>query len=399
MNEMPPRPGARIGGRYVLEELIGYGGMGVVYSALDEQVGRPVAVKFVHSVHFGPGDLVERLRQEASYQGGLHHENIAPVLDAGEEQGVAYIVLRLVEGGTLHGWLTAHPDASLAQRLALLRQIAAGLDYAHSKKLLHRDIKPGNVLIDPGTDGTPCAVIGDFGLALKLDQDEAERMTAPGMRLGTASYTAPELWRDGRFSPASDIYAFGCLAYQVLAGRLPFTGAPAAIMHGHLEVEPAPPSRYRPECRGAIDERIATLLDKDPARRPATAGAAFSAQALDGAVPPPITDRRRSKIIGERSRLRWLTLAHVALYAVVFAASLAAGRALGAPGAWGALAIAAVAVAVWLYARQRAARDHMPDTTSPLPGQPMLAPASGPPPTDTLAPLPPDKPPPASRGT
>jgi len=291
--------------------------MAVVYRARDERVERSVAVKFVRPHGFGPDTLVERFRQEAVNQGALHHENIAPVLDAGEEQGMPYIVLRLVEGGTLHGWLKAHPNPSVAQRLDLLRQVATGLDYAHSAGILHRDVKPSNVLIDVRGDGSLRAVISDFGLARRIDEATGQRMTAPGARLGTVYYTAPELWQDGKATTASDIYAFGCLAYEAFAGRPPFTGLTEQVMHGHLKGTVVAPSSYQPECHGVIDEAIAALLNKDPSLRPQTASAALAMIPGDGSAPTRVKARRASgRAQGTCSGQRFA--AHTLFYAVVF---------------------------------------------------------------------------------
>ena len=251
--------------------------MAVVYKARDERFGsaQPVAVKFVRADRVERDLLIQRLRQEVVNQIRLHHENVVPVSDAGEEQGVPYIVLRYVEGGTLHDWLDTHPDMSVPQREELLRQIAAGLDHAHDVGVLHRDIKPSNVLIDARAGGSARALVSDFGLALSIDGSAGERLTAPGWRLGTAEYTAPELWKAGGATKASDVYAFGCLAYEVLTGRPPFQGTTDQVMYGHVTVQPDPPSTYRPECRGAIDAMIAALLRKEPSQRPASASAAL----------------------------------------------------------------------------------------------------------------------------
>lgn len=388
-----PSIGSRIGDRYVLEHVLGEGGMAIVFGARDERFERRVAVKFVRPTGFGADALVERLRQEARNQGELHHENIAPVLDAGEEQGAAYIVLRLVEGGTLHGWLEAHPNASVAQRLDLLRQVAAGLDYAHSAGVLHRDIKPSNVLIDAGADGSARAVISDFGLARRIDQATAERMTVPGARLGTACYTAPELWQNGNATTASDIYGFGCLAYEILTGRPPFTGVMEQVIHGHLTRMAEPPSRYRPECQGAIDEAITALLNKDPRLRPRTASAALAMIPSEGSAPTVVKEGAASGSAQAARQLLWLTLAHVLVYACAFVGAFAVGRGTGLPGLWALLTVAAVLIAIALYAQERNARGRLPGATLGLDVRPAFQGANGPPPTETIAPqaLPPEK--------
>lgn len=393
MTAWQPSAGSRVGDRYLLEGLLGKGGMAVVYRAQDERFERSVAVKFVRRTGFESDTLVDRFRQEARSQGALYHENIAPVLDAGEEQGAPYIVLRLVEGGTLHGWLHAHPTASIAQRLDLLRQVAAGLDYAHSAGILHRDMKPSNVLIDARADGSPTAVISDFGLARKIDANSAERMTAPGAQLGTAYYTAPELWQDGHASTASDIYAFGCLAYETLTGRPPFTGITEQVIHGHLTRTAEAPSSYRPECQGAIDETIAALLNKAPSLRPRTASAALAMIHSNGAAPTGGQTRAVPTSASGTAQLLRPTLAHALVYSGAFAGAFTFGRASGMPAVWALLALAAVGMALVVYMRERNAGRRLPGTTVGLQGAAALPDAAEPPSTETIAPqaLPPEK--------
>jgi len=388
-----PRIGSRIGDRYVLEHALGKGGMGVVFRARDERFEQSVAVKFVRLHGFGPDTLVERFLQEARSQRALYHENIAPVLDAGEEQGAPYIVLRLVEGGTLDGWLQAHSDASVPQRLDLLRQVAAGLDYAHFAGVLHRDIKPSNVLIDVRADGSPNAVISDFGLARRIDAASAERMTVPGAVLGTAYYSAPELWRDGSATTASDIYAFGCLAYETLTGRPPFTGEKEQVMHGHLTRVAEPPSAYRPECEGAIDETVAALLNKAPSLRPRTASAALAMIPSNGSAATAAQRRAAARWAPNTAGLLRPTLAHALVYSGAFAGAFALGRASGMPAVWALLTLAAVGIALVLYIRERDARGRLAGTTVGLQGGAALQGAAGPPSTETIAPqaLPPEK--------
>jgi len=365
--------------------------MGIVYRALDERVGRSVAVKFVRTAGFGADELVDRLRREARSQGELYHENIAPVLDAGEEQGTPYIVLRLVAGGTLHQWLQAHPTASVQHRLGPLRQVAAGLDHAHVAGFLHRDLKPSNVLIEARPDDSLRAVISDFGLARRIDENTADRMTVPGARLGTDYYTAPELWRDGQATPASDIYAFGCLAYEALAGQPPFTGSREQVMNGHLARNAEPPSSYRPDCRGPIDEMIGALLNKDPSLRPGTASSALALPS-SGSAAGKVHRPAGSASAAETAQLVGRTLAHAIVYAGVFGSAFALGRASGMPGVWVWLSLAAVGIALALYIGERHGRSRLPATTVGFEGSAAIQ-GGGPPPTETIAPeaLPPEK--------
>jgi len=402
MTAWEPTPGARIGDRYVLDKAIGEGGMAIVFEARDERLGdrKRVAIKFVQADRFGRAELVARLREEARNQSYLHHENVALVLDAGEEHGVPYIVLRLVAGSTLHDWLRAHPDAPVSQRLDVLRQVAAGLDYAHEAGVLHRDVKPSNVLIETRPNGTPRAIVSDFGLALRIDAPAAQRITHPGRLVGTPAYTAPELWRGGDATKASDVYAFGCLAYEIFIGRPPFSGTPDQIMHGHLHERPEPPSSAHPECRGPIDQMIASLLSKNPSRRPSSASAAL---AILPSSRSPTSDVRPSARRGAERPFAFLrrTGAHVLVFAGLFAAAFAAGRRTGAPATWATLAILVVLIAIAVFLRELDARNRTPGSTVGLESASQPDRHGGPPPTDTLAPLalprPPLSSPPGSR--
>jgi serine/threonine-protein kinase len=218
-------------------------------------------------------------------------------------------------------------------------------------------------------------------------------MTAPGARLGTAFYTAPELWQDGNATKASDIYAFGCLAYEALTGRPPFMGVTEQVIHGHLTRSAAPPSSYRPECRGSIDAAIAALLNKDPDLRPLTASAALAMIRPDASAATRVQAGAASGAARGTVQPVWPTLAHTVVYAGLFAGAFAVGRGTGVPAVWGLLTLIAIGMALLVYIREGKARSWLVGTTVGLDGGPALQGAPGPPSTETIVPqaLPPGK--------
>jgi hypothetical protein len=254
-------------GRYRLEEAVGQGGMAVVYRAVDTVLGRTVAVKLIRPAFTGDAQFLERFLQEARLVASLDHPNILPVYDFGEHDGKPYLVLPFLQGGTLGGRLEGRPQ-TLPRAAAWLVQLGGALDAAHARGVLHRDVKPGNVLI--GGDGR--LVLGDFGIARLAEV--STRMTATGMVVGTPLYMAPELARGSDASPASDRYALAVIAYEMVAGRPPFTGSnPLSILHQQVN-EPVPRlAGELPELPRGVDAWLQRGLAKDPAQRPPSARA------------------------------------------------------------------------------------------------------------------------------
>ena len=256
-------------GRYLLQEELGRGGMGVVYAALDEELGRRVALKLLRPG--GPGDdaaLAERFAQEMQIAISLEHPNIVPVHETGTEDGVRYIAMRLVDGEDLGAVLRREGALEPARVARLGRQIAAALDAAHARGLVHRDVKPGNVLLT-GTGDEEHAYLTDFGLTRDADGG----MTQTGQWIGTVDYAAPEQIDAAPLSSRTDVYALGCVFYHLLTGKLPFEGSFAAKATGHV-TRPLP-SVGLPAARGGdqIDKVLAVATAKDPGRRHASAGA------------------------------------------------------------------------------------------------------------------------------
>ncbi|MCW3015939.1 MAG: serine/threonine protein kinase, partial [Solirubrobacterales bacterium] len=256
-------------GRYRLQEELGRGGMGVVYAALDETQGRRVALKLLRPA--GPDDDAargERFAQEMQIAISLEHPNIVPVYETGTEDGVRYIAMRLVDGEDLGAVIRREGALDAVRAARLGRQIASALDAAHARGLVHRDVKPGNVLLT-GSGDEEHAYLTDFGLTRDADGG----LTQTGQWVGTVDYAAPEQIEAAPLSARTDVYSLGCVFFHALTGRLPFAGSFAAKATAHVT---APlPSVGLPAARhGAqIDKVLAVATAKDPARRHASAGA------------------------------------------------------------------------------------------------------------------------------
>ena len=276
-----------IGGRYRLGEPLGLGGMASVRTADDLELGRRVAVKILAA----DADR-RRFDREARAVAALNHPNVVQVFDFGESDLGPFIVLELMEGGTLEDRLAAGeplPDTETA-RIAV--EIAAGLAYAHDRGLVHRDLKPANVLFD--LDGR--AKLTDFGIARLAGAGTT--LTEAGTILGTAAYMSPEQARGEPVGPAGDVYSFGVILYRMLSGRLPFEGdSVLAVASMHAHEEPPPLAAIRPDVPTRLESTAMAALAKDPADRPADGGAL--AAELEGEAPVRGADssRRRSPVL------------------------------------------------------------------------------------------------------
>jgi len=251
--------GVFLGHRYRLDAELGQGGMGVVYRARDTLLDRPVAVKVVSKAGLGTKGRA-RLMHEAKAAAQLNHPNIVSIYDAGESQGLPFIVMELVEGDTLYERRPTEPD----EIVSYARQICAALEHAHGHGIVHRDLKPENIQI--AGDGT--AKLTDFGLARSV----ASRMTTEGTIIGTVFYLAPELALGRDFDARADLYALGVMLYELTTGRLPFAGEdPVAVISQHLHAPVVPPRAKNEQIPPALDALILRLLGKDPQDRPASA--------------------------------------------------------------------------------------------------------------------------------
>ncbi|MBG6055158.1 serine/threonine-protein kinase [Salinibacterium sp. CAN_S4] len=269
---MRPSSGLTFGGRYQLSSRVAIGGMGEVWQATDLVIGRTVAIKILKDEYLGDPGFLERFRAEARHAALVNHEGIANVFDYGEEDGSAYLVMELVPGEALSAILERERVLSTDRVLDIVAQTAAALQAAHAAGLVHRDIKPGNLLITP--DGR--VKITDFGIARIADQVP---LTATGQVMGTVQYLSPEQASGHPASPSTDIYSLGIVAYESLAGRRPFTGeSQVAIAMAQINETP-------PELPATVADPVRNLvyacLAKNPSDRPASAThLARAAQAL-----------------------------------------------------------------------------------------------------------------------
>ncbi|MEU6094419.1 protein kinase [Streptomyces sp. NPDC047079] len=258
-----------IAGRYELNTTLGRGAMGEVWRAYDQMLGRPVAVKVLLTQNADP-TADSRFRLEAQTAGRLHHPHVVGVLDFGEHEGRLFLVMELVEGDSLSRLLADDGPLPVERVADIAAQAAAGLAVAHEQGIVHRDIKPGNLLLDAG--GT--VKIGDFGIARFMD-DPSGALTATGQIVGTSLYIAPERALGKPAGPPSDVYSLGCVLYQLLTGRTPFRADTAiAILHHHLDTAPTPPRELGVSLPPAFENYLLGLLAKRPEDRPTARQAA-----------------------------------------------------------------------------------------------------------------------------
>lgn len=291
-------PDHLLASRYRLATELGRGGMGIVYRAHDTVLERDVAVKVLSGSELGTAGRA-RLLREAQLAASLDHPNIVGIYDAGEADGTSYIVMQLVTGHSLH----EQPPRDVAQIVTIARQICAALEHAHARGIVHRDLKPENILLT--ADGT--AKLMDFGLA----RSAASRLSSEGALIGTVFYLAPEQALGETVDGRADLYALGVLLYELLTGRLPFTGDdPLAIVAQHLHAPVVPPSTYNPAVPGALDTLVVQLMSKRPADRPASAtvtGRALEelllAPAVAAGLTTPLDRIARGRMIGRSHEL------------------------------------------------------------------------------------------------
>lgn len=259
---MRPQVGHVFGGRYELVTRLAIGGMGEVWQALDKVIERQVAIKILKEEYLGDQAFRERFRAEARHAALVNHEGIASVYDFGEEEGSAYLVMELVPGEALSTILERERYLSPERVLDIVAQTASALHAAHEAGLVHRDIKPGNLLITP--DGR--VKITDFGIARAADQVP---LTATGQVMGTVQYLSPEQASGKNASPLTDIYSLGVVAYEALAGKRPFTGeSQVAIAMAHIKQPPPPLPDSIPL---AVRNLIFACIAKKPEQRPVSA--------------------------------------------------------------------------------------------------------------------------------
>jgi serine/threonine-protein kinase len=257
-------PGDQVGD-YRVEGLLGRGGAAIVYRAAGPG-GEAVALKLILPELAVEKTFRQRFELEVSIAQRVSHPNVVSVLDNGEYDGIPWLTQRLVTGGSLRELFNRGDSLSVEQSLKLTEEVAAGLDAAHAAGLVHRDVKPANILLNE--DGTAC--ITDFGLV--RDTGNEARLTRPGQTLGSMNYMAPEQVRGDDVGPFTDIYALGCMLYECVCGIPPFGDRPGmGVLLAQLEGVPVHPSERKPELPRELGDAILLALAKDPAARPATA--------------------------------------------------------------------------------------------------------------------------------
>jgi beta-lactam-binding protein with PASTA domain/predicted Ser/Thr protein kinase len=250
-------------GRYRILRRLGTGGMANVYLAEDEELGRRVAIKILNDRHASDDSFVERFRREAKNAAGLSHPNIVSIYDRGEAEGTYYIAMEYLEGRSLKDRIVAEGPLPIPAAIEATRQILRALGFAHRGGIVHRDVKPHNVLLAQDSAERRYKVT-DFGIS----RTSASQMTEAGSIVGTAQYLSPEQARGAPVDQRSDIYSVGIVLYELLTGQLPFTGeTPLEIAMKHLSEIPKPPSALRPEVSPDLDMVVLRALAKDPAER------------------------------------------------------------------------------------------------------------------------------------
>src|ERR1700719_1467960 len=247
-------------GKYEVIGELGHGAMGVVYRARDPVINRLVALKTITSGGADDPSMLERFYREAQSAGGLQHPNIVTIFDMGDESGVPYIAMELIDGENLDQLIAQRTPIPLPLKLVYATQACSAFEYAHKRGIIHRDIKPGNIMVNK--DGT--LKIVDFGIARVL---EASR-TQTGMLMGTFAYMSPEQYHGEHADERSDIWSFGVLLFELLTYQRPFSGdAPAALMNKICQQAPTPLHEVAPDCPPELEAVLDRIFQKSPADR------------------------------------------------------------------------------------------------------------------------------------
>ena len=277
-------------GPYRLEAVIDTGGMGAVYRAIHPVLQQARAIKILSPRLAADPTFLERFQREAKTAAGLRHPNIVLIYDVAQQDDLHYIVMDFVEGSSLRSLIaTGHP-LPLERAVGLLRQLASALDYAHSQGVVHRDIKPNNVIVGPNDHLT----LVDFGIARAAQETH---LTRTGTVIGTPEYMAPEILAGRASGPSVDHYSLGVVAYELLTGRLPFTGTGVDVTRAHLHSPPPPPRSIRPDLPEAAEQALLRQLAKNPAERYPTATEFVAAMAAPSTEPISLPDDAPTMII------------------------------------------------------------------------------------------------------
>jgi streptogramin lyase len=360
----PLQPGSEFAGHRI-EGLAGRGGMGVVYKATHIALDHVVALKVISPALAGDARFRRRFEEESRIAVSIRHPNVVPIHHAGEEDGLLFVTMDLIDGSDLRGLLHVHERMDPVHAAGVISEVASALDAAHARGLVHRDIKPGNILIE-GEGEAERVYLTDFGLARLVEATTG--VTATGAFVGTLDYVAPEQIRGERVDARADVYALGCVLFELLTGNPPFAARDdkVAKMYAHLQEEPPRVTLLRPELPRELDLVVGRALDKDPEKRYPSAGdfaravtAAVSGQATveaersvaTGAAapgPPEATtsaERALAATAEEESGSEPVVVPEGVPTAPVSAPAMATARTRGR-GPWLALAAGAVVVAV-----------------------------------------------------
>lgn len=305
--------GRVLGGRYRVDGRLGKGGMAVVYRAEDALLGRKVALKILHRYYAEATYFQKRFKQEARAMASMDHENIVKIYDICQDGDVPLIVAEYVGGADLKELLSEQPQSRLDESSArkIVAQLLEALCYAHRRGIIHRDVKPSNVLLTPES----VVKVADFGIARIVEEEDAEE---PGEIVGSARYMSPEQLQGGEATPRSDVYSVGILLYHCLTGSPPFSGDLESLVSQQLHDQPAPPRELNKEISLHIESVILRALSKDPADRYPSARAMLEdldAGRRNEVVPEPLGIPRRT--IRRRSRPGSLVALMLALVVTV----------------------------------------------------------------------------------
>ncbi len=317
-----------LGTAYLIERELGGGGMSRVFLAMESRLRRRVVVK-VLAGELAAGINAERFEREIQVAASLQQANIVPVLSAGDTNGIPWYTMPFVEGQSLRARLDADGALPLGDVMSILRDAARALEFAHGRGVVHRDIKPDNVLLSGGT-----AVVTDFGIAKALSasrETPGGTLTQIGMSLGTPAYMAPEQAAgDPTVDHRADLYALGCLAYELLAGHTPFHDrSPQRMLAAHITEPPRPIHELRPDAPVSLTDLVMRLLEKDPAHRPASA--AEVGRTLDATSTSDTLAAMPAMLLGRAGAWKGALAAYVIAFAVVALLARAAVTGIGLP--------------------------------------------------------------------